>query len=91
MTDLSVYVVTEIGCNSSHNDMCPPIVKAFMSKELAYTHYTTIKDSLLKDCYDETIAVHVYTHTNGETVIQDGDSVKRPRGVSIDFVSVTGG
>lgn len=90
--ELHIYVVTEFGCNSSHNDMYPPTMKTFMSKEMAYEHYNKIKKSLMKNEYDdEPIRAEVYKHQNGETVIQDGEEVKRPAGVSIQYVPVIGG
>lgn len=91
-TDLHIYVVTEFGCNSSHNDMYPPATKAFMSKEQAYEYYNKIKEELLKGYYDDQEPIaEVIEHKNGETVIQDGEQVKRPQGVSIRLVPVIGG
>lgn len=86
-----VYVVTEFGCNSSHNDMYPPTTKAFMSKDQAYEYYNKIKTDLLKGYYDDEPIAEVIEHENGETVIQDGEQVKRPQGVSIQWVHVIGG
>jgi hypothetical protein len=86
-TELHIYVVTDFGCNSSHNDMYPPMSTAFMSKEKAYEFYNKLKNSLLKGYDDEPIA-KVIEHENGETVIQDGDQVKRPQGVSIQYVLI---
>jgi hypothetical protein len=83
-----VYVVAEFGCNSSHNDMYPPTVKAFKSKTEAYEYYNKIKKSLYSDDPDYPINVHEYTYTNHESAIQDGDDVKRPQGVSIELVPI---
>ncbi len=83
-----VYVVTEFGCNSGHNDMYPPSVKVFKSKTEAYEYYNTMKKSLYSDDPDYPIKVHEYAHTNHESVIQDGDDVKRPQGVAIEVARI---
>ena len=83
-----VYVVTEFGCNSSHNDMYPPSVKVFKSKTEAYEYYNSIKKTLYSDDPDYPIKVHEYTYATCESAIQDGDDVKRPQGVSIEGVPI---
>jgi hypothetical protein len=83
-----IYVVTEFGCNSSHNDMYPPTTKAFVSKAKAYAYYNRIKSRLNSPDPDFPIKVHVTKDANGESAIQDGDDVKRPEGVAIEFVRV---
>jgi hypothetical protein len=90
MTDLCVYVVTEFGCNSSHNDMYPPTTKAFVDKNKAYAYYNRIKARLYSDDPDYPIKVHVSKDAGGESAIQDGDDVKRPEGAAIEFVRVVG-
>lgn len=90
MTDLCVYVVTEFGCNSSHNDMYPPTTKAFVDKNKAYAYYNRIKARLYTGGV-ESEDVHVSKDANGESAIQNGDAVKRPEGVAIEFVRVIGG
>ncbi len=83
-----VYVVAEFGCNSSHNDMYPPSVKVFKSKTEAYEYYSMIKRNLYSDDIEYPIKVHEYTCKNCESAIQDGDDVKRPQGVSIEYVPI---
>lgn len=91
MTDINIYVVTEFGCNSGHNDMYPPTTKVFVSKIKAYAYYNKIKARICSSDYDEPVKVHVYKDSNGESAIQDGEEVKRPEGVAIEFVRVIGG
>lgn len=89
MTDLCVYVVTEFGCNSGHNDMYAPTTKAFVDKVAAYAYYNKIKARLYSDDPDYPIEVHVSKDAGGESAIQDGEAVKRPEGVAIEYVRVT--
>ena len=71
--------------------MYPPTTKIFVSKELAYEYYNKIKKDLMIDIYDDgTSCTRVYNDENGETVIQNGEDVKRPQGVSIQYVRVIG-
>jgi hypothetical protein len=83
-----VYVVTEFGCNSSHNDMYPPTVMVYKSKIEAYECYNAIKKTLYSYDPDYPFKVHEYTYPNGESAIQDGDDVKRPQGVSIQYAQI---
>jgi hypothetical protein len=83
-----VYVVTEFGCNSSHNDMYPPHVTVFKSKTEAHEYYNSIKKSLYSEDPDYPIRVHEYTYATCESAIQDGDDVKRPQGVAIEVVRI---
>jgi hypothetical protein len=91
MANISVYVVTEFGCNSSHNDMYPPTTRVFLDKTAAYAYYNKIKARLYGPDPSEPIEVHRYVDMHGESAIQGGDAAKRPEGVAIEFVRVIGG
>lgn len=87
-TEMNIYVVTEFGCNSSHNDMYPPTTKAFVSKTQAYAYYNKRKAELYRFSIDGPTKVHVYKDAKGESAIQDGEEVKRPEGIAIEYVKV---
>jgi hypothetical protein len=94
MSAVEMYVVTEFGCNSSHNDMYAPSVKVFYSKEEAYVYYLSVKTDLEKyleyhehdsECGD---LFEDHSYENHEWFIQSGEYMKRPMGVSIERVEV---
>lgn len=85
--DVNVYVVTKFGCNSSHNDMYPPMVFVYSNREMAYKVYNEEKVKILKQAEDYEIDFRSYSETNSECIIQKGidedNGTKRPIGVSI--------
>lgn len=90
MSDINIYVVTEFGCNSNHNDMYPPTTRAFLDKTAANAYYNKIKARLYGTDPNVPIEVHRYKDMHGESAIQGGDAAKRPEGVAIEFVKVIG-
>lgn len=84
---METYVVVEFGCNSSCNDMYPPKVRVFRSKDDAYSYYTRIKNYILSMKNDYDIDYDIYTKVNEECIIQKGEysdkGAKRPIGIMI--------
>lgn len=78
-----IYTVTKFGCNSGHNDMCPPSTKLFYSKEEAYKYYSVTKDEIVQMKEDYAIGYEMHTYLDGECIMQNGDDAKRPVGISI--------
>lgn len=78
--DVNIYVVTKFGCNSSHNDMYPPMVFIYSDRERAYHVYNEEKEK-----YE--IDFRLYSETDSECIIQKGYDedygAKRPVGVQI--------
>ena len=88
-----VYVVVEISCNSSYNDMNPPSVRLFSQKEAAVSAYMKLKSDILlaKEEYD--IDCEIYKEKcGGETIIQEGGytGAKRPVGASFLIRKIDG-
>jgi hypothetical protein len=85
--DVNIYVVTMFGCNSSHNDMYPPMVFAYSDRERAYKVYNDEKDKILKEKEKYEIDFRLYSESDGECIIQKGYDedygAKRPVGVKI--------
>jgi hypothetical protein len=82
---MDIYVVTEFGCNSSHNDMYPPKILVFKNREDAYAHYTNEKNKILQ--MKEDYGIDFMLYCKGECIIQcgmdDEHGAKRPIGVMI--------
>ncbi len=87
---MSIFIVTEFGCNSGHNDMYPPNVSVFLNRDDAYVYYNTIKKTIvdMKEMYD--IEYEEYTQEDQESIIQTGgkDGAKRPIGVMISVKDI---
>jgi hypothetical protein len=68
---MQVFVVTEFGCNSGYNDMYPPKVQVFGTKEKAMECYLKLKNEIIKmkeHC-------NIYERENYECIIQKGGGV----------------
>jgi hypothetical protein len=74
-----LYIVTEFGCNSSHNDMWVPTTKVFTDREAAYTYYRSVCPR--PDADPDTLETG--KDEDCEFVKESGDHYKRPRGVVI--------
>jgi hypothetical protein len=90
---MDIYIVTEFGCNSNHNDMYTPTNSLFENREEAYKYYTNEKDKIIKEKVDYEIDFWIdYSFKNdGECIIQkgiDNDGAKRPIGVMIKKHSI---
>lgn len=85
--DVNIYVVTKFGCNSSHNDMYPPMVFVYSDRERAYHVYNEEKNKILKEKEKYEIDFRLYSETDSECIIQKGldedNGAKRPVGVKI--------
>ena len=87
---MEVFVVTEFGCNSGCNDMYPPNVHVFGSKEKAMECYLKLKNEIIKMNENCNIHYDLYERETYECIIQKGgenhggpDGAKRPIGVMI--------
>lgn len=86
---MEIYIVTEFGCNSGHNDMYTPDSSLFENREEAYKYYTNIKDEIIKEKVDYNIDFWIdynLKDKDGECIIQKGiddSGAKRPIGVMI--------